>query len=614
MCPTKFKHQSIAQTCIVLYVPTTGYTVAAVLILTVGRIILISSITHAHTNCSFSFKPVEHHIVIRIEFVVVTNGGSAAFRSQQLFITKSMIVQLSQARHDVEITTTCVQGIVFGNIPTKLVAEGIMAVKVFRTVMTDTAGQCQMRQDFPIALQEEGGIGSILVYIVVLALAVFNATVHGVTIGMILEVIAEQLVFLVTGNRHDHIRILTARFSPGMFLLRCTVQQGVAPGIINLPIVLQGNAVAVIHTYIITAIYEVSTSVVGANSFIVYSQLISIIKSIFKLSTAALGIVLTRPYLAATVLGRTGNGSVMINIVADLVLGSLGIEVISLFTEVAAGNINYRLGFGRFTGDDVNNTALSTAAIHGCRTAAQYFHALNVIHVVHECCKHITAAAGALEVINSYAIDKDNYVLAAVQADAAQISIQAVSAIIQELCTRNSTQSLLYVFHMHLFNFFTANNAHICFSLQNRLFCTGSSNNDRSQLKAHFIEISCCRLRCSIGGYSFHISRLRMLYHSSCFCCRSFFYSSFLRSYSLVRVLCCRLSIESMLFFSNSWHCFSLHVSSSIFLNCCALARKELLSFSLAADFLSLLRQTVQCKAQAAAELPVMLVICAISA
>lgn len=85
-----------------------------------------------------------------------------------------MIVQLSQARHDVEITTTCVQGIVFSNIPTKLVADGIMAVQVFRTVMTDTAGQCQMRQDFPIAPAED--IGSILVYIVVLALAVFNAT------------------------------------------------------------------------------------------------------------------------------------------------------------------------------------------------------------------------------------------------------------------------------------------------------------------------------------------------------------------------------------------------------------------------------------------------------
>ena len=151
---------------------------------------------------------------------------------------------------------------------------------------------------------------------------------------------------------------------------------------------------------------------------------------------------------------------------------------------------------------------------------------------------------------------------------------------------------------MHLFNFLSANNAHVCLRLKDGFLHAGSGNNNRCQLKAHFVKVCCGRLRCIVGSYCFNIFRLGKLCNSSSFFC----------------FLHCRLSIKSLLLCSDTRHCVGLHVSNSIFLNCCALARKELLSFSLAADFLSLLRQTVQCKAQAAAELPVMLIICTVAA
>ena len=149
---------------------------------------------------------------------------------------------------------------------------------------------------------------------------------------------------------------------------------------------------------------------------------------------------------------------------------------------------------------------------------------------------------------------------------------------------------------MHLLDFFTADNAHICLSLQDGFLHAGSGNNDRCQLKAHFVKICCGRLRCIVGSYGFNIFRLGMLCNSSSFFC----------------LLHCRLSIESLLLCSNTRHCVGLYISSCIFLNLCRITCNELFSLSLTADFL--LRQTVQCKAQAAAELPVVLVICTVAA
>ena len=359
---------------------------------------------------------------------------------------------------------------------------------------------------------------------------------------------------------------------------------------------LQGYAIAVVHAYIMTAVYQVGTAEVGADGFIVQGQLIGIVEFILKFSTAALGIALTRPFLTAAVLAGAGNGSVMVNIVAYLVFGSLSIEFIGFLAEAALGNINNGFCTFRSSGDDVDNTALSTAAVHGSSTAAHYLDALDVIHIVHECGKHITAAACALEVVNTHSVNQDNNVLAAVDADTAYVGIQAVGAVIQELYARNCTQNLFHVVHVHLLDFLTADNAHICFSLQDGFLHTGSGNNDRCQLKAHFVKVCCGRLRCIVGGYCFNIFRLGMLCNSSCFFC----------------LLHCRLGIESLLLCSNTRHCVGFYISSRIFLNLCRITCNELFSLSLTADFL--LWQTVQCKAQAAAELPVMLVICTVAA
>ena len=55
---------------------------------------------------------------------------------------------------------------------------------------------------------------------------------------------------------------------------------------------LQGYAIAVVHAYIMTAVYQVGTAEVGADGFIVQGQLIGIVEFILKFSTAALGIAL----------------------------------------------------------------------------------------------------------------------------------------------------------------------------------------------------------------------------------------------------------------------------------------------------------------------------------
>ena len=147
---------------------------------------------------------------------------------------------------------------------------------------------------------------------------------------------------------------------------------------------LQGNAVAVVHAVIMAAIYKICTAEIRANGFIVHSQLISIIESVLKLSTAALGIALARPFLAAAVLGRAGNSSVMVNIIANLVFGSLSIEFIGFLIKAAHGNVNNSFCSIRLSGNDVDNAALGTAAIHRCSTAAHNLDTLDVIHVVHQ--------------------------------------------------------------------------------------------------------------------------------------------------------------------------------------------------------------------------------------
>ena len=243
----------------------------------------------------------------------------------------------------------------------------------------------------------------------------------------------------------------------------------------------------------------------------------------------------------------------MVNIVAYLVFSSLGIEFIGFLAEAAFGNINNSFCTRRSSGDDVDNTALSTAAIHGSSTAAHYFDTLDVIHIVHEGGKHITAAACALEIVNTHAVNQDNNILAAVDADTAYVGIQAIGAVIKELYARNGTQNLFHVVHVHLLDFFTADNAHICLSLQDGFLHTGSGNNDRCQLKAHFVKVCCGRLRCIVGSYGFNISRLGMLCNSSCFFC----------------LLYCRLSIESLLLCSNTRHSVGFYISSRIFLNLC---------------------------------------------
>ena len=361
---------------------------------------------------------------------------------------------------------------------------------------------------------------------------------------------------------------------------------------------LQGNAVAVIHTGIFTGIYKIGTAVMRTNRFIVQGQLIIVVKSVFKFSTAALGIALARPFLAAAVFGSAGDGSVMVNIIAYLAFGSLGIEFIAFLTKVTLRNINNGFCTYRSSGDNIDNTALSTAAVHGSSTAAHNLDTLDVIHIVHERCKHITAVACALEVINAYAVNHDNYVLAAVDTDTAYVGIQAVGAVIQELYARNGTQNLFHVVHVHLLDFFTADNAHICLSLQDGFLHTGSCNNDRCQLKAHFVKICCGRLRCIVAGYGFNIFRLGMLCNSSSFFC----------------FLHCRLSIKGLLLCSDTRHSVSFYVSSRIFMYCCGFTCDELFSLCLTGNFLLMLRQTVKCKAQAAAELPVVLVISTIAA
>ena len=71
-----------------------------------------------------------------------------------------------------------------------------------------------MRHKLPITLQEQRSIAGFLVVSIILALAVFDTADHSISVGLIFEVIAVQLIFQIACNRLGNIGVLSARLIP----------------------------------------------------------------------------------------------------------------------------------------------------------------------------------------------------------------------------------------------------------------------------------------------------------------------------------------------------------------------------------------------------------------
>lgn len=88
------------------------------------------------------------------------------------------------------------------------------------------------------------------------------------------------------------------------------------------------------------------------------------------------------PFFTGAILKVAAVLIIIINMVAHFALTALGIQLIFSGAEVAGRNINAGFVIVNFAGNDIDNTALGTAAVKRTGTAAQYFNAFDIIRII----------------------------------------------------------------------------------------------------------------------------------------------------------------------------------------------------------------------------------------
>ena len=204
------------------------------------------------------------------------------------------------------------------------------------------------------------------------------------------------------------------------------------------------------------------------------------IEVIRNLCTGASGIGMPFPQLSGPIFCTSDDGSVRINVVSQLSFAPLGVQVIDFFPEAASTDIDRRCRLVDLSGDDIDDTAFSPAAIRHTSRSFQDLDMIDIIHIIQKRSVHITTVSRALHGGDSHAIDKDDYIRAAIDTDTRQIRIHAIGTVIQELDARNRPKSRLDGINMHFFDFFAGNNTQICFCLQDRLRYTIRRDDHRS--------------------------------------------------------------------------------------------------------------------------------------
>ena len=161
---------------------------------------------------------------------------------------------------------------------------------------------------------------------------------------------------------------------------------------------------------------------------------------------------MSRPYLTAGIFGTSLDALIIIDLVADLPFDPHGIEFVGFFPKAASGDIHAGCIGGRLACNDIDDPAFRARTIHHGSRTAKDFYAFHIIHVVQKRCERIPAGACAFEVIESYAVYQDDDIVATIDANTAQVRIETVGAIVQELNPRNGTQRIFYAFHMQSFD------------------------------------------------------------------------------------------------------------------------------------------------------------------
>ena len=206
---------------------------------------------------------------------------------------------------------------------------------------------------------------------------------------------------------------------------------------------------AMIGPYVDT-VPSVVSAVIG---IIAVCQRMVIIEIPEKFGAFRFGIGVSMPFDASAILEVTGQCLVLIDVIAKASFPALGIEAVILFAEVSFGNIHGCLGPADFPGNDIDNPAFGAAAIHGGCAAAEYFDTLNVVGVAQEGGIDITVLPRSFQVRDFHAVHKDYDILGAVNADAADIAVQCISAIVEELYAGNGSKRFFDISYVKVLYF-----------------------------------------------------------------------------------------------------------------------------------------------------------------
>ena len=246
-----------------------------------------------------------------------------------------------------------------------------------------------MRNNLPVILHIVGGVLHLEVCRltvcanqrfsrVILAVSIIYAENYIMSVGEICYLITDKVIGIIgIGIEQGMIvlRILT-------FGVAAAIGKAVAPLIRQCQIILEGDGVVFIITPIVFMVNIIITVKIGFGSVIAQAELVIRGNIIINLQADRFAVDIALPFFTGAVLEVAAVLIIIINMVAYLALASLGIQLILSGAEVAGRNINAGFVVVNFAGNNIDNTALGTAAVKRTGTAAQYLDAFDIIRII----------------------------------------------------------------------------------------------------------------------------------------------------------------------------------------------------------------------------------------
>ena len=311
------------------------------------------------------------------------------------------------------------------------------------------------------------------------------------------NLIAEEIVVHVAADGircgNSAFRIAFAQRFPVMgFQPVISVSQLVFPVFVKLPVIRQGPHAGFIPSVVWPDIDQVLAVVLGIHPIILEGNRMVRRQVIGQFDAIALRICMTRPAAAVPVFVVAPFIRIVVGIIREFSFTALGVHVVYLFAETAAGDIDDCGCLVDFAGNDIDDTAFGTAAVNSAGSPAQHFDPFDIIHVVQQEGINVSRAAYILEIRHAHAIHQDDDVLTAIQADTGQVAVHAVLPVVEELYARYGAKGFFDGSHMHLFNFLAAHHADVRMGIRQRFFRTACRHHNRCQVIARLVQACFC--------------------------------------------------------------------------------------------------------------------------